>query len=872
MRVHSATVLIGALAIAAGASLQAGETGPAVPAGMSRVLRPTDNPLVKPGGVVPVPTIEWEKVTVRPDHPRMLFTKETRDEIAARVDRCKKRQEFLDDVAKGNPLACALMYQVTGRANYAEGAIRELLAGRIPTGTIYAPATYVFDWVYDAMTDEQRREAVERVWAVAEVDRASEWPRSSPYAGYPEDPPPSETRPDRWLRFYNWTFHDQDWARRYAPTLEAAVALAGHKPRAAEGVRFYWEYSLKDAVLFLDYLRDGGYWQGYYWSVTTRPAEIYRALALMKTGCGIESLDPKEHPFLANLGRWLLYGADLGKKRIVYNFGDGEMVNFDSTRVYPALVVSTNLSKDPRVEWLAQQIEPDGADWFTEVFFHDRTVPAVGPSDLPPARAFPGTGLAVQRSGWGGSDVWSAARWSDWFDMHGHPDMGSFILYREGPLAPDTGFYCPGTYHATGYYTRTVAHNTITVRDPAEKAAVTPQNFYALNDGCQRTRDKRTWSFAIGTDAWLYHQDDFKRGSLLAFECQDLYSYSAGEGAKAFRPEMAKEFVRQIVLLNDGVYVVFDRMETPRAELEKRWLMHFIGEPAIDGKLLRAEVKGHIEDYDGSLTVSKGKERAYVRCHTLLPAAHAIRKIGGALPNIPASTLCRVPRTVQRMGTGSRWDWTDPLIFYYNDALTGKKLGAFCIERETPTEAEFEVTDTEFYLKLNAFERGKTDEFRVKLADYESLLQLACDLGKRLQWHTAFHYLPGYEYYNEGVNYAPAYRASSWERPRVEAPELLGGPNEAGSWRIEVMPAKKATRDYFLHVMRVQADDTSEPGAISLARDTDDRAEAKIVLAGRTTLVTFNKTGEVGGHIRITGPDGKVLADRDFAKKIDQKD
>ncbi|MBM4036581.1 MAG: hypothetical protein FJ291_33000, partial [Planctomycetes bacterium] len=641
---------------------------------------------------------------------------------------------------------------------------------------------------------------------------------------------------------------------------------------AAEAVRHYWEYSAKDAALFLDYLRDGSYWQGYYWSVTTRAAEIFRVFSLFKSACGIDYLDPKEHPYLANLGRWILYCTDIARKRMPYNYGDGEMVDYD-LRAYTALIVSSGLSKNPQVEWLARQVMPEGADWFSEFFYHDPTVPSIGPAGLAPSRAFPATGLAVMRTGWKGHDLWASLRFCDWFDMHGHPDVGSFILYCQSPLAPDAGWYCPGVYHANGYHARTVAHNTITVRDPAAKVAPTAENRYALNDGSQRTRDKRTWSFAIGRDAWVYNQNEFDRGDLLAFETHDLYDYCAGDGARAYTPEMVKEFTRQAVLLRDGVFIVFDRVEAPRANLEKRWLMHLVGEPTIDGKLIRTEVKGHIEDYDGSLAVSRGRERSVVRSHTLLPAQHVIRKIGGAIPNIPASTLCRVPRTTLRMGMGSRYEWTDPLILYYNDPLTGKRLGAFCIEREIPTNADFEVTDTELYIKLDAFDREKVEEYRLKLADYTTLLDLARDLGARMQFHTAFHYLPGYEYYNEGTNYALAYKnPNAWRSPEVHAPELLGGPNDAGSWRIEVYPAKPAARDCFLHVMRVQAHGGEEPGQVSLASDTDQRAEARVVLGGRTYHIAFNKTGDVGGHIRITDAAGKTLADRDLAKKIDQKD
>jgi len=826
------------------------------------VVRPDQNPLVKPGGRVPVPTIEWERLEVRSDHPRLIITKETRDEIIRRFRGHPAQAELLDEVRKGEPLACAFYYQLTGAKSHSRPAIRALLKGKTDWET-----PYIFDWTYDAMTEDERREAIERVWLTVAMDRASGWPRCSAYTGYPDDPRPSETPPDRWPRFYNWTFHDQDWARRYLRTFVSLVAVAGHKPRAAEGVRHYWEYSLKDASMFLDHLGDGSYYQGFYWSVTNRIAAFVRLFEVLNTACGLDRLDPKKHPYLANVGRWILYGADPVRNRVIYNFGDGEMVSFGE-RVATALLTSNNLARDPHVEWLTAQLDPPGGGWLLDILCRDPAVHPRAPTDLPGARAFPGTGLVVMRSGWRSNDVWAAVRWCDWFDMHVHSDVGSFILYCKHPVAPDTGFYCRGAFHEQGYYKRAVAHNTITVRDPAARVP--------LNDGDQRGRDRRTWSFAIGSEAWLYHQEHFDRADLLAFETHELYDYCAGDGTRAYRPENLKEFVRQVVFLREGVFIVFDRVETPRPDFEKRWIMHLPTEPRIDGKLLRAQVKGHIEDYDGGLAVAECKDNVIVRCHSLLPAERVVRRIGGALPDIPISALVRMPRTTVRMATGSRWEWTDPLVFDYNDSLTGQKRGALCIERNTPTDAEYEITDTEFRLKLDAFERGRVDEVRLDLTKMETILELARALGShvggRFQWHTTVQYLPGYEYYNEGTNYAPSYLAGHWKDAQDRAPELFGKPNDAGAWRIEVYPAKPATRDCFLHVVRVQASHKHDPGGATLLRETPERAEASVTVGGLTYVLTFAKTGPVGGHMRIMDAGGKVLVDRDFATTIATQD
>jgi hypothetical protein len=828
-----------------------------VPPNAYAVVRPNENPLVKPGAKVPTPTIVWERLTVRPDHPRLLFNKESRGPLRRRFQE-SPLMEIVKERAeeKQEPLANAFMYQMTDREAYGRAAIKALL-----DGTERRFEALIFDWTYDAMTEEERPKAVERLWAEVTIDRASGWPRCSPYTAFPDDPRPSETPPAEWLPFYNWTFHDQDWARKYSRSFVALLALAGHHPRAAEGVRNYWEYSMKDAQLFYDHLRDGSYWQGYYWSITDRIRAIVELFAMVKTATGVDYVDPQKHPYLANVGRWLLYCSDAPRKRIIINYGDSEMVD-TGHRVSTAVIASNGLARDPHVEWLLQEAcWRSRSDWLAEVIWHDYTIPPKTPVTLPMARAFPGTGLVVMRSKWAGDAVWASVRWADWFDIHCHADVASFILYCKSPLAPDTGYYTRGILH-DNYVMRSVAHNTLTIRDPAAVVE--------LNDGSQRLLEKRTWSFAVGQEAWLYNQEYHDRGDLLAFETHKLYDYCAGEGAMAYPPGLVKEFVRQIVFLRDGFFVVFDRVETTRPELEKRWIVHAVGEPEMDGKVVRTEVKGHIEDFEAARFASKGKLGAVMHCHMLLPERRRIRRVGGRLLQIPVSAFVRVPRTTQRIGTGSRWLWTDPVVLYYNDRLTGKKLPAVVLERDRPSVAEYEVNDEELILKFTALERGRVDELRLRFEDYNTLFDVTRAIGHRNLWHTRIHYMPGYEYYNLGTNYAPSYYIHQWDDPPRFAPELVGLPNNQGSWRVEVYPARPATRDYFLNVFRCMPEPDPDTSTVGPAKETPDRVETLITLGERAYLISFAKTGKVAGHIRIT-ENGKVLADGDFVDSIVQK-
>ena len=369
--------------------LWAGEGGkrPTPPDAYSAVW-PDENPLAKPGAKVPVPPIIWEKIKVRADHPRLLFSKETLPALRERLRGNPLWTTIKDAAAQGDPLACAFLHQIGGNPKYAEYAINVLL-----TATPARDAAFLYDWTYDAMTEQQKRDATERVWETCvALDRTTGWPRCSPYTAYPTDSRPSETAPADWPPYYNWTFHDQDWARHYAITFFGLVALAGHKARCEEGVRNFWEYSLKDPVLFFDYLRDGSYWQGDYWSPTARIQEIYRIYQTMKTACGVDAIDPKTHPWLGNFGRWLLYCSDTGKGlsdpgkgRVIFNYGDSIMQPLQ-TRQKTCLYASNSLVNNPHVEWLAQNSVPEPVFWLDEALYHDTKFKGTPPDNLPRSR------------------------------------------------------------------------------------------------------------------------------------------------------------------------------------------------------------------------------------------------------------------------------------------------------------------------------------------------------------------------------------------------------------------------------------------------------------------------------------------------------
>ena len=100
---------------------------------------------------------------------------------------------------------------------------------------------------------------------------------------------------------------------------------------------------------------------------------------------------------------------------------------------------------------------------------------------------------------------------------------------------------------------------------------------------------------------------------ILAFEDRGDYLYVAGDCARAYRPKKLERFVRQIVFLRPGTFVVFDRVAATEARFEKTWLLQAMQSPRRQ---------------DPFLVITNGKGRLFVQ--TVLPRRPRVRLAEGA--------------------------------------------------------------------------------------------------------------------------------------------------------------------------------------------------------------------------------------------------
>ncbi len=216
------------------------------------------------------------------------------------------------------------------------------------------------------------------------------------------------------------------------------------------------------------------------------------------------------------------------------------------------------------------------------------------------SHCFNNLGQIVMRSGVGEKDTYAVFLAGRKDKNRQHYDINHFVIYKNGYRALDSGTRPSPGQHQSHYYCRTVAHNCITILMPGEemprhwtKAAPHEDADVATpNDGGQRYN---------------------RGGKLLAHKETEDYVYIASDASSCYHAAKAEKVVREFVWIKPDIFVVYDRVESDKAEYAKRWLYHTASEPIMNGKSEFSEV-------------SQGGKSI---CRTLLPKGAVIERIGG---------------------------------------------------------------------------------------------------------------------------------------------------------------------------------------------------------------------------------------------------
>ncbi len=326
---------------------------------------------------------------------------------------------------------------------------------------------------------------------------------------------------------------------------------------------------------------------------------------------------------------------------------DGSMARDDDNEYPPmnaqdreVLAYAIHRFKDPFAAWVQQK-----SGWIPErgdinvldfLWRDDAVVPrdpaATTELELPRRKLFRGVGHLVLRSGWGKDATWIQLASGPYFAKHDHLDTNHFVIYHRGHLAIDAGADYTDTEspHYLNHYRRTVAHNTLLVYRKGERFFWGEDKWPAANDGGQRMDSSRFWNTVRSLEDWRRTRDLWDRGRIEAFESvAGAYDFARADGTRAYSPSKLERFVRELAYLpGPNVLFVLDRVRSREAGDRKAWLLHGVGQPAVDGGAGRAVGHGGTAWTDASVvTFEDGDGR--LRLHPVLPIERELIVRGG---------------------------------------------------------------------------------------------------------------------------------------------------------------------------------------------------------------------------------------------------
>jgi len=268
---------------------------------------------------------------------------------------------------------------------------------------------------------------------------------------------------------------------------------------------------------------------------------------------------------------------------------------------------------------------------------------AAGPfgaaSSLALARHFDGIGLLVARSAWSEDASYVTFKAGDNYWSHTHLDQGAFTIYKGGPLAIDSGLYGPtyGSDHHMNYSYQTVAHNTVTVTDPRDRVPAPGKERLRpiANDGGQR-RVGSGWGVEpapLDLAEWQAKRQIYETGNIERLLMDDglvvavadvtaAYTNArSGKGLFSDRTRRVERFRRAFGYDQvDEVVVVFDQVTSTDASFRKRWLLHMVHEPAVQGDAFSVQFPPQQRP---------GRSGGRLEGKVLLPKAAVVHAIGG---------------------------------------------------------------------------------------------------------------------------------------------------------------------------------------------------------------------------------------------------
>ena len=347
---------------------------------------------------------------------------------------------------------------------------------------------------------------------------------------------------------------------------------------------------------------DGGYHMG--WAYSSSYLNFDLPYLVWTVGTNDVLMDD----WMGAAAQWYLYGLQ-GDDRFP---AAGDAFSIDPGLGLKSVIYASGPTSDPHARWLLQEKMVEVDQPLLQMVMLDENVSAAAPEPLPKGKHFRRAGLVVARDAWDETTTHFTFKSGSFFSInHHHRDENTFTLHYKSPLALDSGYYDSyGSEHWRNYFTRTIAHNGITVFDPTQQ--MTLYGSEVSNDGGQVFKDEaRTLSdIQPGGQSSL--------DGIVRFENREPFTYAWGDATKAYDPDRVTLAQREVVYLRQTerehpVIVILDRVGAQSASFEKKFHLHTVDQPTLNGNLA-------VASGDGSRLTSM----------TLLPSDAQLALVGGA--------------------------------------------------------------------------------------------------------------------------------------------------------------------------------------------------------------------------------------------------
>ncbi len=246
-------------------------------------------------------------------------------------------------------------------------------------------------------------------------------------------------------------------------------------------------------------------------------------------------------------------------------------------------------------------------------------------------------------SGWGPKDTFIHFRAGSTLAHHAHYDAGHFTLFKGKPLASNSSTY--GKYtgpNRLNYSLRTVAKNSLLIMRPNEEVSGNGQLKHNISDGGQRVV-MPVASNILSVEDWIEKQTSYphvKGGDINAMsQMAKTYVYVQSDLTGAYNNQRyddnqaggkVSSVQRELLYLtHEDRLIVHDYVATTDPSYTKKWLLHSLSRPEIDGLF---PLKGTLEagiSQSTSATARIQVDNAYLRVDRILPQNAVIRVIGG---------------------------------------------------------------------------------------------------------------------------------------------------------------------------------------------------------------------------------------------------